>query len=303
MYSVKANFPADYTEESLMTLSEALFDITDGSSARRADNDHENAWIIEWYCAEGITPVPAEFILRLSIQGKIRNIPMPLKEQDLIVAEVPDENWLEKVYEQLAPFSVGPFYIYGSHVKDAPPEGQIPLLIDAATAFGSGEHGTTKGCLQAMLDLKGRGICPWNVLDMGTGSGILAIAAYKLWHTPITAVDIEEESVRVAGHYRDMNSVPEGKTGMLCAAGDGFRTEIVQERKPFDLIIANILAGPLKDMVADLIGVADKNAYVILSGMLIKQADEVLAVYEQQGCTLKSRFDIGKWSTLVLHKE
>lgn len=213
---------------------------------------------------------------------------------------LPDRDWLAHSYRQFPPFSVGPFFIHGSHYEGETPEGQTPLQIDAATAFGSGEHGTTKGCLQAMLDLKGRGACPWNVLDMGTGSGILAIAAWKLWKTPVLAVDNDPEAVRMAGHHRQINNVPEGPTEMTCACGDGFHEELTQKRKPYDLVIANILAGTLKEMAADLKAVSDENGYVILSGILNEQAPGVIACYEGHGLKLKNRIEIGEWSTLVL---
>ena len=152
-----------------------------------------------------------------------------------------------------------------------------------------------------MLDLKDSGICPWNVLDMGTGSGILAIAAWKLWKTPVLAIDNDQEAVRVACHHRDINHVPEDQTGMVCEAGDGFAAKPVQDKKPFDLIIANILAGPLKDMAGDLKTVNDENGYVILSGILNTQAEEVLSVYKNHGFKLVKIYEHGDWSTLVLH--
>lgn len=214
--------------------------------------------------------------------------------------DLPDRDWLAHSYRQFPPFSVGPFFIYGSHYDGSVPEGQTGLQIDAATAFGSGEHGTTKGCLQAMLDLKGRGACPWNVLDMGTGSGILAVAAWKLWKSPVLAVDNDPEAVRVAAHHQQINGVPEGATEMTCACGEGFDEELTQKRKPYDLIIANILAVVLREMAADLKAVSDENGYVILSGILNEQAEGVRACYEAQGFRLRNRIEIGEWSTLVL---
>lgn len=211
-----------------------------------------------------------------------------------------DENkdWLAESYRAFPPFSVGPFFIYGSHYKEKIPEDQTGLQIDAATAFGSGEHATTKGCLLAMLELKEQGACPWNILDMGTGSGILAIAAHKLWKTPVLAVDNDAEAVRVAGHHAQINKIPAGKTDYTGATGDGFATPDVQTRKPFDLVIANILAVTLKEMVQDLTSVIDDNGYVILSGILQHQAEEVLQAYKH--FALRKRYDIGEWTSLLL---
>jgi ribosomal protein L11 methyltransferase len=213
-----------------------------------------------------------------------------------------DIDWLAASYKQFPAFSVGPFFIYGSHhnqENDAIPDGQTGLQIDAATAFGSGEHGTTKGCLLAILDLDEDGVCPWNVLDMGAGSGILGIAAWKIWKTPVLSVDNDEEAVRVACRHRELNHVPSGSTGMICKAGNGFATKSVQEKKPFDLVIANILAVTLKGMAGDLHAVCDKNAHVILSGILTRQVQEVLDVYALYGFNLAKRYDISGWATLV----
>lgn len=299
MFVVQTQFPFNLNEEQVFGIAEGLYDMVQAHTARRIDHDDNKPWHVEWYCEE--EPTPSDITARLAIKASVMEL-SDFSFDGLTIGEVKEQNWLEQVYEELKPFSVGPLYIYGSHFDGAVPEGQMGIQMDAATAFGSGDHGTTKGCLQAMLDLKGKGICPWNVLDMGTGSGILSIAAWKLWQTPITAVDVDEESVRVAAKYRDINAVKDGKSGMICEHGDGFQTSIVQERKPYDLIIANILAGPVIEMASDLCAVCDDLGYVILSGMLKTQADDVRAAYEKQGLKFKNRYDLDKWSSLVLQK-
>lgn len=223
-----------------------------------------------------------------------------IQKADWSLETIADRDWLAESYRGFPAFAVGPFFIHGSHHEDTIPEDKTSLQIDAATAFGSGEHGTTKGCLLAMLDLKDQGVCPWNILDMGTGSGILAIAAWKLWKTPVLAVDNDEEAVRVACRHREINKIPAGETDMLCKAGDGFNTRAVQDKKPFDLVIANILAVTLKEMVGELKAVSDTNGFVILSGIRINQAEEVLYVYGKSGFELRQRYEIDDWSTLVL---
>jgi ribosomal protein L11 methyltransferase len=223
-----------------------------------------------------------------------------LKAGDWSAAEIPDTDWLAASYKQFPAFEVGPFFIYGSHHDGKIPDEKISLQIDAATAFGSGEHGTTKGCLLALSKLKDEGVCPWNVLDMGTGSGILGIAAWKLWKTPVLAVDNDEECVRVTCRHREFNKVPSGDTGLIAKAGDGFRTAAVQDKKPYDLVIANILAVVLRELAGELKAVSDSNGFVILSGILNRQAQEVLDVYEPLGFTLRDKVEIGDWSTLVL---
>lgn len=296
LFSATLEFPYNLSESEVQCLASAFLDISNGHIAKRIDQNDSKPWFVQWYFDS--KPEKADLASRLAIQARL--FEKEINASNLIIAPIEDKNWLEEVYAELKPFSVGPFFIYGSHYDGSVPTGQIGLCIDAATAFGSGDHGTTKGCLQAMLDLKGKGICPWNVLDMGTGSGILSVAVWKLWQTPITAVDIEEESVRVAQKYRDMNDVPSHKTGMTCETGDGFETPIVQRKKPYDLVIANILAGPLIKMAPDLKAICDNLGYIILSGMLKTQADDVLKTYEGQNLKFVKRIDIDKWTTLVL---
>lgn len=265
----------------------------------RQENKHTSPWVIEWLFEEP----PQESFLKGLIQttAEIHSIDIP-ETFELTSEDVPERDWLSYSYKQFPPFSVGPFFIYGSHYEGDVPEGQMGLQIDAATAFGSGEHGTTKGCLQVMLDLKGQGACPWNVLDMGTGSGILAIAAWKLWKTPVLAVDNDPEAVRVADRHRETNKVPDSATDMRCRCGDGFKEETVQRRKPFDLIIANILPGPLKAMAEELVDAADDNGFIILSGILNEQVQDVLGVYEAAGLELRKTLQNDEWSTLLMRK-
>tara|TARA_R110001592_G_scaffold3525_28_gene20161 strand:- start:1321 stop:2211 length:891 start_codon:yes stop_codon:yes gene_type:complete len=284
-----------------MTLAEALVDVAVASSAIRENQKHNTPWVLEWITED--KPDIESIISRLSLQAAAYDIPAnDIIRDNITIEDTPDENWLEKAYRDFAPFSIGPFFIYGSHYQEGTPDGQIGLQVDAATAFGSGEHETTNGCLRAMLDLKGKGACPWNVLDMGTGSGILALAAWKLWKSPILAVDNDPESIIVTERHAEMNGVRLGKTTLLTACGDGFNTALVDTQKPYELILANILAGPVIEMAPDLINVLDDNGYAVLSGMLVKQADLVASAYEGAGLVLKQRYDIGEWTTLVMHK-
>lgn len=300
MYSAKIQLPANLEEDDIAVISEGFADLEPVAQSALRQGGHRGIWSVEWILPE--MPDVKNLEMRMEIQKASFGFELvdgalwEISEIDL------NTDWLAESYRAFPAFSVGPFYIYGSHCDDEVPQGQMGLNIDAATAFGSGEHGTTKGCLQAMLDMKAVGQCPWNVLDMGTGSGILAIAAWKLWKTPILAVDIDTESVRVTEHHAQRNGVNLGGSCLTTQAGDGFSAPLVSQKTPFDLIIANILAGPLIDMAADLAAVSDEKGYVILSGMLNKQADKVLAVYTPLGFTLKQRYDIGEWTSLKLQK-
>lgn len=293
LHTAKIKLPVSFAESDIQSLSEFMSSFGDSLSIHK----DQNAWILELFSQDIFDP---ELLNSALITGADL-YSLNIDNVSWMIGDVPETDWLAQSYRQFPAFSVGPFFIYGSHHDGDVPDGLIGLQIDAATAFGSGEHGTTKGCLLAMLDLKARGVCPWNVVDMGTGSGILGIAAWKLWKTPVLAVDNDKEAVRVADHHRSINNVPSGSTGVLCKHSEGFSTDIVQEKKPFDMIIANILAGPLKEMAGDLAAASDENGYVVLSGILNTQADDVIDVYEKQGFTVKNRYEIAEWSTLVLH--
>ncbi len=299
MYNARIKLPAHLSYSDISKLSEALGDVSQAHIAIREENNDNAPWILEWITQD--KPQIQDLDLRLSLMAELGQVEIHVGSSDWVVEAIPQIDWLERSYKQFPSFSVGPFFIYGSHCDDPVPQGQMGLQIDAATAFGSGEHGTTKGCLQAMLDLKGQGVCPWNILDMGTGSGVLAIAAWKLWKAPVLAIDNDEEAVRVAQRHCKANDIAPVSHCVLCAVNEGFGGDLVTKRGPYELIIANILAGSLKGMAEDLKAVTDENGYVILSGILIEQAQSILRVYEALGFALKKRYDIGEWATLVLH--
>jgi ribosomal protein L11 methyltransferase len=268
-------------------------------TALRDGHDHRSAWTLQWLFDE--KPDAQAFgRLLIMIQDRLAlNLP-PVTSEDLHFEIVPETDWLTQSYRQFEPFHESGFYIYGSHVDAPDPGDDIALQIDAATAFGSGEHGTTAGCLQILHDLHQDGVKPGHVLDLGTGSGILAVAAWKLWQGPVLATDIDEEAVRVAARHRDMNGVP--AKAMTCITVDGFADPALQARDEFDVSIANILAGPLKILAHDLVAVTKPGGWIILSGMLDEQVADVLAVYSSLGCALKSTVMRGDWAAVLLQK-
>ena len=294
MQTIRLKLPARLTQQET-TLFESLVE-SQAFTALREENRETGDWMLEWLCDHA--PAVPDLLARLSVQAEIHEIDLG-ESIKFDIEDVPeDRDWLAYSYKQFPPFDVGPFFVYGSHFKGEASDALIGLQIDAATAFGSGEHGTTKGCLLAMESLHEQGVCPWNILDMGTGSGILAIAAWKLWKTPVLAVDNDEEAVRVADNHKALNQISDE---LQCVHGDGFDAALVKKKKPFELIIANILAGPLKEMAEDLKAVCDDNGYVILSGILEEQSQDVIDTYEAQGLTLKDHIKRDGWSTLILH--
>jgi ribosomal protein L11 methyltransferase len=195
---------------------------------------------------------------------------------------------------------IGRFFIHGSHIEEAPPPGTIPLCIDAATAFGSGEHETTKGCLMALEALQEAGHSFKNALDMGCGSGILAIGMTKIWPgIAVAAVDIDPESIVVTARHAAMNGA---ENDIAAEAGDGYATPLCDARAPYDIIAANILAGPLIDMAGDLARVLAPGGFCVLSGLLGRQQEDVTAAHVRQGLVPVTALALGDWRALVLQK-
>lgn len=220
-----------------------------------------------------------------------------LNEAD--ISELEDRDWLKENQESFQPIEIGDFYICGSHIEHPRPGARIPLLIDAATAFGSGNHGSTKGCLEALSNLRSNGWTPAAVLDVGCGSGVLAMAAAKLWGDAIiTASDIDPECVRVTRENCHNNNVSYIKTYV----GDGFKNPEIIIHKPFNLIIANILASVLCEIAADIVGNLAENGYVVVSGILDTHQQTVIDAYTQKGLILVNSKQYDEWVTLILKK-
>ncbi len=214
------------------------------------------------------------------------------------VSEVPDQDWVAKVRRELTPVEAGRFFVYGSHDADKVPDGAEPLLIEAAMAFGTGHHGTTQGCLQALDHLANQGFVGTSVADIGCGTAVLAMAAARIWPGVMLASDIDAVAVEVA----EANVAANGLEGRVnCLEAMGFDHEVLQATQ-FDLIFANILKGPLIDLAPEMTKRRLPGGYAILSGILNEQADEVVAVYEGVGNSLVQRTEIGEWTTLILQK-
>lgn len=232
---------------------------------------------------------------KFTILSAILEISVPV----FTVEEVDNQDWLSVCYQQLEPRKLGHYYVYGSHNPDPTDADLIPLKIDAATAFGSGEHPTTSGCLLA-LDGLAKNHQFSHMLDMGCGSGILAIAMAKTWPSgEVLGVDNDPESVRVTEQNAVLNSCVKNFTAVV---SDGFSDPKVRSAGCFDVITANILAKPLCLMAPDMKSSLVSGGWVILSGLLDRQKSQVLDAYEAEGFKLVKVYPIEDWATLVLQK-
>jgi ribosomal protein L11 methyltransferase len=212
---------------------------------------------------------------------------------DLIEMPVAERDWLAENRRAFPPQRIGRFLVHGSHWRDKPPPGSIAIEIDAASAFGTGEHPSTRGCLLALDRLAKRRRFR-RVRDIGAGSGILAIAAAKRLRRPVAASDIDPVAVAVARHHTRRNGLAQ-LVRLECAngAGDGGN---------YDLVFANILARPLMLMARDLARIVAPGGRAVLSGLLRRQEAGVLAAYRARRLSLAFRLVIDGWSILVLRK-
>ncbi|MDE4173321.1 50S ribosomal protein L11 methyltransferase [Phaeobacter sp. PT47_59] len=215
------------------------------------------------------------------------------------VSELPETDWVAHVRRELAPVEAGRFFVYGSHDADKVPAGKIPLLIEAAMAFGTGHHGTTLGCLRALDHLIDTGFTGAKVADIGCGTAVLAMAAARVWDGQFIASDIDEVAVEVAEANLKANDMAGQVT---CLEAAGFDHADLKAAAPYDLIFANILKGPLVALSPDIAANLRAGGYAILSGILNDQADNVIAVYGENGLALQRRDEIGEWTTLLLKK-
>ena len=274
--------PAEALGEAVETLTPepegvGVFEIEDGSGL----------WEVACYFTD--TPDHAGLALLAVIHGA----------KPFAISELPETDWVAKVKRELSPVVAGRFFVYGSHDADKVPAGVEALLIEAAMAFGTGHHGTTRGCLRALDRLATGGFVGRAVADIGCGTAVLAMAAARIWPEPVLASDIDEVAVDVARANVTANAL-EGR--VHCVEATGFDHPDIAAASPFDLVFANILKGPLIDLAPDMAAHLIPGGYAILSGILNEQADEVISVYSQNGINLVHREEIGEWTTLTLGK-
>lgn len=218
--------------------------------------------------------------------------------EGLVVERLAPRDWLLENRQSFPPLRVARFFIHGSHYEGKVPAGAIGLRLDAATAFGTGEHATTRGCLIALAALARRRRFR-RPLDMGTGTGILAMAAARLWPVRVLASDIDGRAVEVARLNCRTNGLTARVRALRC---DGYRDRRVVGGAPYDLVLANILARPLVRMAKELGARLAPGGVAILSGLLSRQVPQVLAAHRAQGLRLCARLRLEGWETLILSR-
>jgi ribosomal protein L11 methyltransferase len=205
-------------------------------------------------------------------------------------------DWVKATLEELVPVRAGRFIVHGQHDRSRVPSNKLGIEIEAALAFGTGHHGTTRGCL-LLLDHVLKAYRPRRVLDLGTGTGVLAIAAAKALQGKVLASDIDPLSVRVA---RDNARLNGAGNCVHAIHATGFSAPQFGKHRPFDLVLANILANPLRQMATPMAQHLAPSALVILSGLLPHQAQAVIAAYRARGLVLLRHLQIEGWSSLLM---
>jgi ribosomal protein L11 methyltransferase len=221
------------------------------------------------------------------------------------VERIEDEDWVTLSQQGLEPIAAGRFFVHTPAHRGSAPAGAIALEIDAGRAFGTGQHETTSGCLDALSRLKAQGLKFDDILDLGTGTGLLAFAALKLWPAARAAAsDIDPVAIEVASENAAINAVrlgrARGQVELAVAAGLGHPR--LKARAPYDLVIANILAGPLIELAPSVAAALAPGGRLLLAGLLDSQAEAVATAYRRRGLMLAARIDRGEWPTLVMRK-
>jgi ribosomal protein L11 methyltransferase len=221
------------------------------------------------------------------------NLPDPLFSD---LEKLPEKDWLAENRQSFPPIDVGTFFIHGSHYEGLIPQNKHVLKIDAALAFGSGEHASTKGCLLALDFLYNKNIK--KAIDIGCGSGILSMAIVKLFEIPVLGIDIDPFSVTTA-----TENAKDNKVDKFIKVIEGTGYDPLKSDDYYDLIMANILAGPLCDMAEDLARHLQKGGYAVLSGLLEEQEEQVVQAHTKHGLKVIEIFHLDGWSTIILSKD
>jgi ribosomal protein L11 methyltransferase len=265
-----------------LQLSEALEQIEPAPVVSAFELGERGLWEVEAFFAD--EPDEADLQARFGV---------PMR-----VIAIEDENWVARALDGLPPVETGRFFIYGSHDASIAPPQKIGLKIEASYAFGTGHHGTTRGCLLAFEHLSRRRSFR-NALDLGCGTGVLALAFARLLRMPVVATDIDPLATRKAiENARINNALP----WMRIETANGFRSPLIGDNAPYDLIFANILAGPLMKLMPGIWASTAPGGNVILSGILDEQALGICSIARSFGFRILRRSALEGWVTLILQR-
>jgi ribosomal protein L11 methyltransferase len=266
-------------------LNESFFE---GQAAIAAFERPDGRWDITAHFAEPPDETSIRELVGLAAGGEVA--------QNIAFDNVEARDWVKATLQELVPVRAGRFIVHGRHDRSNIPPNKLGIEIEAALAFGTGHHGTTRGCL-LLLDHALKAWRPRRVLDVGTGTGVLAIAAAKALRVNVLASDIDPLSVRVARDNARLNA-----SGNLLTTieATGFAAPQFANRGPFDLVLANILANPLRQMATEMASHLAPSGLVILSGLLPYQAQSVIAAYRMRRLVLQRHLQIEGWSSLLM---
>ena len=239
--------------------------------------------------------VQALFETEAQAQACLGGLTFPA-DMESFITQLPNEDWVSKSQAGLPPVEAGRFWLFGTHdAANIPAEVPFPIEINAGLAFGTGHHGTTKGCLLIFDGLLNKGFNPERVLDLGCGAGVLAIAAAKALKRDVLATDIDQDAVDVTLQNAQVNDVSEY---VKSYQADGFDSPELKD-KQFDLIFANILAGPLMGLAPDIAAALAPGGKVILSGILDEQAETVAEAFTKKGLKVSLQPSLSGWTSLL----
>jgi ribosomal protein L11 methyltransferase len=273
-------------------LNESFFE---GQAAIAAFERPDGRWDVTMHFAESPDQAQVRELVGLAAGDEVA--------QGIAFDTVEARDWVKATLEELVPVRAGRFIVHGRHDRLSIPPNKLGIEIEAALAFGTGHHGTTRGCL-LLLDhvLKAWRLKTWRprrVLDVGTGTGVLAIAAAKALRARVLASDIDPLSVRVARDNARLNGSGNWVTAIEAT---GFSAPPFAKLGPFDLVLANILANPLRQMATEMAAHLAPSGLVILSGLLPHQAQSVIAAYRARGLVLQWHLQIEGWSSLLMRR-
>jgi ribosomal protein L11 methyltransferase len=290
--SWKLTLPCNRVESELLSVIEPELGIepTPVLMTSEPDQTKPDEWRLEVYLATEPTSDQV---------AAIRALVPSAAHVEPVIERLQDEDWVTVSQRWLEPIRAGRFYIHTAAFADDVPADAVPFRIEAGRAFGTGHHETTAGCLEMLDQLAGEGVSFGHIADIGTGTGLLAFGAKTLWpDAEVIASDIDPISIEVTAVNMAANGIAADAIALVAA--DGMGDPALTTAAPFDLLIANILAGPLITLAPDFAAALRPGATVILAGLLATQADDVIAAYRSQGLMPAGRIDKGDWSILRL---